>query len=342
MAGVSRDELLDLVRDSPYAVAALDLASMRLLVGSSPGMRVLGARRGLDGASVFDFVVDRETASRALQTVRDGVVDAFQVSQGARRTDGSIAAGTVCVRAVDDRMPRELAVVAFTSRPAVEEDDSSRVDGRPTPTVGTLDHRQHITGISSDVMSLLGFTPEQCIGQLVGEFVHPDDVDALRTVVDAAVRADASVGNEIRLLAADGSWRRLHVTVTPVDASAPLAFAATPVEGEQGTRSYAQRIADLEGHLARIAHEVEAAGFLRDGAPLLDFERVPQLGQLTSKQWDILVRLLRGERVPAIARAMFLNEGTVRNYLSAMYRTFDVHSQAELIEKVRPSAFEPI
>ena len=342
MAGMSRDELLGLVRDSPYAVAALDLTSMRLLAGSTPGMRALGELLGLDGASVFDFVVDRESASRALQTVRDGVVDAYQVSQGVRRTDGSIAAGTVCVRAVDDRIPRELAVVAFTSRAPVEDDESRRFDGLPAPTVGTLDRRQYITGISSDVTALLGLTPAQCIGRLVGEFVHPDDVDALRTVIAAAVRADASVGNEIRLRASDGTWRRLHLTVTPVDAPAPLAFTATPVEGELGKRSYAQRLAELEGHLARIAHEVEAAGFLRDGAPSLDSGRVPQLGQLTSKQWDILVRLLRGERVPAIARAMFLNEGTVRNYLSAMYRTFDVHSQAELIEKVRRSASDPI
>jgi DNA-binding NarL/FixJ family response regulator len=57
------------------------------------------------------------------------------------------------------------------------------------------------------------------------------------------------------------------------------------------------------------------------------------LDDLSSRQWQILVRLLRGERVPTIARAMNLSPSTVRNHLSTIYKRVGVHSQAELIEK---------
>jgi DNA-binding NarL/FixJ family response regulator len=59
------------------------------------------------------------------------------------------------------------------------------------------------------------------------------------------------------------------------------------------------------------------------------------MGQLTSRQWEILNRLLRGERVPTIANALFISPSTVRNHLSAIFEKFGVHSQAELIERIR-------
>ena len=45
---------------------------------------------------------------------------------------------------------------------------------------------------------------------------------------------------------------------------------------------------------------------------------------------------LRGERVPTIARDLFLSQSTVRNHLSAIYRRVGVHSQAELVARLLP------
>jgi diguanylate cyclase (GGDEF)-like protein len=57
--------------------------------------------------------------------------------------------------------------------------------------------------------------------------------------------------------------------------------------------------------------------------------------QLSSRQIEILKRLLGGERVPAIARELFLSQSTVRNHLSAIYRRLGVHSQEELLSLLR-------
>ena len=62
----------------------------------------------------------------------------------------------------------------------------------------------------------------------------------------------------------------------------------------------------------------------------------PGLEALSSRQWEIVTRLLRGERVPRIARAMYLSPSTVRNHLSTIFRKLGVHSQAELIDRLHP------
>jgi DNA-binding NarL/FixJ family response regulator len=73
------------------------------------------------------------------------------------------------------------------------------------------------------------------------------------------------------------------------------------------------------------------AGF--DGFP--DPETLPALRDLTSRQWEIITRLLRGERVPTIASHMYLSQSTVRNHLASIFRKVGVHSQPELLEYLR-------
>jgi DNA-binding NarL/FixJ family response regulator len=53
----------------------------------------------------------------------------------------------------------------------------------------------------------------------------------------------------------------------------------------------------------------------------------------STRQWEILTRLIRGERVQAIADDLYLSPSTVRNHLSVIYRKFGVHSQSELLAK---------
>ena len=53
--------------------------------------------------------------------------------------------------------------------------------------------------------------------------------------------------------------------------------------------------------LRRIGAEVRAAGLI-DTAASSTFQDHPEIGDLSSRQWEILSRLLDGERVPTIAR----------------------------------------
>jgi DNA-binding CsgD family transcriptional regulator len=101
------------------------------------------------------------------------------------------------------------------------------------------------------------------------------------------------------------------------------------------------RVTALEGHLLRIARELEAAGVMSNATPMLDIERFPTLADLSAKQREITQRLLRGQRVPTIAREMYLSSSTVRNHLSTIFHKLGVHSQAELLAKLASGPDEP-
>jgi DNA-binding NarL/FixJ family response regulator len=98
------------------------------------------------------------------------------------------------------------------------------------------------------------------------------------------------------------------------------------------------RLAELEWLLRRIALEIEAAGLTRHEPVLPDPHRIPELRDLSPQQLLIINRLIWGLRVPQIASEMFLSQSTIRNHLSMVFRKLGVHSQAELIERLRPNA----
>lgn len=59
------------------------------------------------------------------------------------------------------------------------------------------------------------------------------------------------------------------------------------------------------------------------------------LSRLTTRELDIVGRLLRGDRVPAIAETLFLSQSTVRNHLSSVFGKLRVSSQQQLLDLLR-------
>ncbi|MEA2558187.1 MAG: hypothetical protein QOG88_1725, partial [Actinomycetota bacterium] len=96
-----------------------------------------------------------------------------------------------------------------------------------------------------------------------------------------------------------------------------------------------ERIVSLEQHLRRIAGELEGSGVVSSFGRIPDPTELPGIGELSGRQWEVLTRLLRGERVPGIATALFVSQSTVRNHLGEIYRKLGVHSQEELLELLR-------
>ena len=89
--------------------------------------------------------------------------------------------------------------------------------------------------------------------------------------------------------------------------------------------SVAPGVDDVESLLLDIVEMTQAAS---EGA-------LPEAEHLTTRQVEILRRLLAGDRVPRIARDLYVSQSTVRNHLSTVYRLFGVHSQDELLHLLR-------
>jgi DNA-binding CsgD family transcriptional regulator len=211
-------------------------------------------------------------------------------------------------------------------------------------SVAFLDDEWRIQHVTSDIVSVLGFSPDQWQGKaLLGE-IHPADVAA---VVAAAARASAgSFGVEVycRMRASDGSWRLVRLGLLPIAAEGQpprLALTLSRVDGDRAAGT-PQSFRSLEDLLWRLAAELQAVGLIsslqatsmaRSGSPLSD---------LSARQWEIVTRLRRGERVPGIARAMYLSPSTVRSHLTVVFRRFGVRTQEELLEKLREEFGESV
>ncbi|MGA7835799.1 MAG: MEDS domain-containing protein [Acidimicrobiales bacterium] len=106
------------------------------------------------------------------------------------------------------------------------------------------------------------------------------------------------------------------------------------------TRAQAERIANLERRLWRIAREFEGAEVLASSSRFADPYTLPGVAEFSPRQWEVFTRLLRGERVPRIADELFLSQSTVRNHLADMFKKTGVHSQEELLDLFREGVSE--
>jgi DNA-binding CsgD family transcriptional regulator len=339
-AGDPALQLRELLESSPLPLARFDLGTMLLTDANDAARDVLGVRRD---ANVFPLPLkkvigpdDEAMAERSLKLVADGTIHAYDARRSVRRLDGSTIAGRVWVRALGP--PNETsALVLF-----LPESARDLADDTPTPpatrlsltgpvVVGSIDAATRIKQISSDAKALLKTKPETLLDVALVDLVHSDDIGTLLAGLGSAVSGDASVGVCVRMKRGNDSYAPVRVVLTPSrrEKGTRFGFVLTPDTPPDSSRT--DRVAELEQHLWRIAAE----GVVDNLHRLPDHTELPGLEQLSTRQWQVLSGLLRGERVPEIAREMYVSQSTVRNHLANIFRTLGVHSQAELLALFR-------
>ena len=329
---IDRELERDVARLSlPLVVIELDTLAVRHVTVAATKL-VGRSADAIVGRPVFELLPasERQDAERALGALRDGLVDYFNT----RRQFGTgwAAEGTTLwVRAV--RFGDQRVALSEISQ-GHDQRQSALVEyfGRePTDmAVGTIDADWTFTSVSADVEKVLGIRAQDLIGRSIGSVVVAgEDLQRL-----FAATAQMSEGNSIALPLAirstTGGSRMVSFVVTALAGSSKRGFIVTQ-DPRHIDDARAARLSALERHLWNIAAEVDASGILQfvgvDPNPV----RFPQLRTLTTRQWEILSRLMRGERVPTIARDLFISQSTVRNHLSVIFERFGVHSQPELL-----------
>jgi DNA-binding CsgD family transcriptional regulator len=114
-----------------------------------------------------------------------------------------------------------------------------------------------------------------------------------------------------------------------------VTMALDAKRGQVELRAWPERVANLERRLWRIAREFEGADMFSAVANAPDPYTLPGVAELSPRQWEVLTRLLNGERVPRIAEELFLSQSTVRNHLADVFKKLGVHSQEELLDLFR-------
>ena len=191
-------------------------------------------------------------------------------------------------------------------------------------TLGTVDGNWEITKVSSGVERLLGVPAAEMIGRVLLGGVEQRGLNRVLRAV-SAMKGGISVGLSVRMRSAE-DWTDVQVVVGLLAGSAERFFILAPAHVSSDPRARS-----LEQHLRRIAAEVLASGVMEIASSGPAIAHLAARADLTPRQWEILTRLLRGERVSMIARDLFLSESTIRNHLSTIYARMGVHSQAELM-----------
>ena len=329
-------EFATAVREIPLPIGLIDLRSGNVVALSDKALELgtLAIDEILD-RPVLDSIHpdDRPGAAAALDSMAKGKVDFFRVRELGLSEDAQRPL-IAWVRRVEGG-DRELAlfeVAEASGAPASAL--AAFVGSEPVEmAVGALDETGKVTWMSSDISRLIGVEADVFVGTALVTSVQRNEVDR---VLEAgrSVDRDHAVGLRIHVRDRAGEWRPVHLILATLAASSPLRlFILTPSDDRADDPG--ARVADLEYHLWKIAGEVEAAGIITRMGAVPSARLLPEHGTLTTRQWDVLGRLVRGDRVPTIAKDLVLNQSTVRGHVATILKRFGVHSQPELLELFR-------
>jgi PAS domain S-box-containing protein len=320
----------------PVPLAVVDTATAR--VALNPAFATLLGLDPDDAADLpFASIVapdDWPTVERVLVGVTSGIIESCQGRGRLLVADGSEMEVLAWMRPLDEHRPSERALLAVT--PAEGNQPSpepwlARVDMKCV-ALGALDHEWRFTEISPDAAELVGWDVAALLGTPLQSIVHPEDVPLLLLTLGRSGSERRAVASRLRVRGWNDDWVPVRCAISPLCDHSPARFGFAlwllPVPDRETS---AERAAQLEGHLVRIAAEVQAAGVTEVGSWRGAWWSHPALRGLTDRQMTILRMVVAGERISAIASTLFVSESTVRNHLSAIYRRVGVRSQAELL-----------
>jgi DNA-binding CsgD family transcriptional regulator/PAS domain-containing protein len=315
---------------SRSALPALLLAvpSEEILAASPSAVRLLSPHgRPVLGRSLEDFTLDE--TSGALPLLMAGRLNGYETPR-VLDARGRPQPVTLWVRRTDRNEPPRhvLAVLATPGRESFGSLPGA-ADPMAAPVLGSTGPDLVIDRISTDVEALLGLPAGEALGRSLVNLVSPASAADLLFGLAQATTNGRGIPLRVELLRGDGSTVLVQLLVVPLDPPASCVFSILPY-GAEGDLSEAD-VGDL---LRRLASGIDALGTSRHIAALPKAQQTA-LSRLSAREADIVTRLYAGDRVPAIAAALFLAPGTVRNHLSSVFAKLGVTSQQQLIDFLR-------
>ncbi len=326
-------ELWGAVDGTDLSIALVDLSDFSVIAVTKAFLSEVGLPpdKPIDGPA-FNLVakIDRTRAHAALKALAKREIDFYRGRRLLERAPlGPKAVVWACALDLGDR---RVAMVELSL--GRNSNDSPLVEylgySPPRKAVGVIDAAGVVTMVSANVDDVLGLTRDELLGRHLLETNKQRELCRQLGTGGSGPMA-CSVSLPLNSLDHLGGDRNVRCVITALVGSTSQFFILIPESGPATTRS-TDRTTRLEHHLWRIASEVQASGIFDPADDFPDGTRFPQLNSLSARQWEVLSRLLRGERVPTIAKALYVSSSTVRNNLSAIFQKFGVHSQGELIE----------
>ena len=324
------------VRASGPPMALGDPTTARFIELSPAAIELVG-----QATNYLDIVEPQEASGQLLRLMRDGLIEGARTRRRLRRVDGSLvdidAIGWV-VRSPDGP---DLGLGLWLADPAAGHGGGSqdvltpafpKQDGaRPRGDRLLLDESWRIQEVRANADRVAGRARSELLNGSFLDWIHPDD---LPTLLFALARAttDSIARALVRVCDPDGAWRSVEIAPAVVsDEDRALIALVVVAENDPAGGLPRTSITAIPSELRRIADHIETAAVMAPLAELTDALGLAAAEDLSPRQWEVVRRLVRGERVSTIASEMYLSRSTIRNHLTAIFAKVGVHSQEELL-----------
>lgn len=325
--GVAMQAIREVVAEFGAALLVLQLPAERIVAASPAAREILRT-----GNPVGRLLTDLTSpgSAEATMLLSSGRINGYQTRRGLSG-DQTAGALNVWLRGMAEHSHAPLAIALLCAANSSLQLGSAASEADLDVVIGGTDQQFVLDRLGDNVEALLGYPAGDLLGQSLVQLVAADDVGKLLFALAQVTSSQQGVSLSVRLLRANSRQLRCQLVLLPLTPEPSCALALQPAQDF----SEAFRSADEFGRLVRqVAHGIQAAGATRD---LAEVRRSGNrsLAELTSREAQIVSRLLAGDRVPAIALQLFLAQSTVRNHLSAVFAKFGVRSQQELIVLLR-------
>lgn len=325
----------DVLGNSPFPALVLEVPSERI-VASSPGAQQLLDPDGgvVVGRPLEDFTADR--AAPGADLFAGGRLNGFEAFRVLRRARGADLKVRMWIRAFAHQPVSRFVLVVIVADQPIEQPVGA-VNWQDAPAiVGTADASLLIERISSDAEALFGRSVDELLGQSLIGLVAEQDVPSCLAALNEASASQNGVTLYLDIRGPGDSTAAealsCEVLILPLQPSPSCAFVFLPTPtGLSRTRISS----DLSAILLRLGHGAEVAQLARGVFSGITERDVPGLSKLTTRELEIVTRLLDGDRAPAIAARLFLSQSTVRNHLASVFGKLGVTSQQELFDLFR-------
>jgi DNA-binding NarL/FixJ family response regulator len=181
-----------------------------------------------------------------------------------------------------------------------------------------------IEDLASGIFGIPGFSPDELVGSSLLDLVDPAEVERLVRLPTSATAKQQLQAQHVHVRLRKQAHVKFELLLAPKVRGAGYAFTiiSTTNLSETAERVFQATVEKLpvDAHTTRRSHR---------GVPP---RNRTLLARLTNREREIVIELLNGNRVPAIARKLYLAPGTVRNHLSSAYSKLGVATQQELID----------
>lgn len=319
---------------SPVPAVVLEIPTERIVAASPSGALLLRPDGGsVAGRNFEDFTTDGP--SGLLDLFASGRVTGYEATRMLRRPGRPSLAVSAWLHKFGHQSRSRFALVVLSVPEAVRTTAETSPEGNEPTVVGTTDTSLMIERVSNDALALFGCSSGQLLGQPLAGLVAEDESARLMAGVDEASTTNRAVTLLVRAPTLNGASKpgpMCHAVLLPMEPPPSCAFVFLPVPDIAGlTATYAP---DPAGLLRQLHRGASVAGIARRLSRLGDRD-IPGLNELSTREWEIVTRLLDGDRVPVIASELFLSPSTVRTHLALVFGKVHVSSQQELLDLLR-------